>query len=307
MIASSPIAKAAALLSASVLVVATLHVALADAPIEIAGGGQQPAAQIGTSFEDMAVGTLTPSPVDDATPQKVTPQEVTTSPTPPPTQDVTPSVQPSETASPTLPDNPLPLTPTAPALPAVTPTPTAPPAVEPSEIVASQEPLSTAPPQSVRPVRRDPVLAAKADAARPKPKVAKAKPAPKKKSAPRGNANRNNTKGAANGTSHQAKANTQGTTKKQSRQSGNAAASNYPGKVMQRISRVRKPRVNSRGTAVIGFSIASNGGLARVSVARSSGSGQLDRAAMNVIRKAAPFPAPPAGAQRQFSIRIKGR
>ena len=89
--------------------------------------------------------------------------------------------------------------------------------------------------------------------------------------------------------------------------SGNAAASNYPGEVMRRIARAGKPRVGARGTAVIGFTVASNGGLAQIGVARSSGSAALDRAAVALITKAAPFPRPPAGAQRRFSITIKGR
>ena len=33
----------------------------------------------------------------------------------------------------------------------------------------------------------------------------------------------------------------------------------------------------------------------------------LDQAALGIIRKAAPFPRPPAGARRNFSIQIKGR
>ncbi|WP_289086128.1 hypothetical protein [uncultured Sulfitobacter sp.] len=36
-------------------------------------------------------------------------------------------------------------------------------------------------------------------------------------------------------------------------------------------------------------------------------SAALDRAAVSVIRKAAPFPRPPAGARRQYSIKIKGQ
>ena len=76
---------------------------------------------------------------------------------------------------------------------------------------------------------------------------------------------------------------------------------------MRRISRAGKPRVRTTGTATISFAIASNGGLASVSVARGSGSAALDRAAVSVIRKAAPFPRPPAGARRQYSIKIKGQ
>ncbi|MCX7559542.1 TonB family protein [Sulfitobacter sp. F26204] len=88
---------------------------------------------------------------------------------------------------------------------------------------------------------------------------------------------------------------------------GGAAASNYPGLVMQRISRVPRPRTSARGVAVIRFSIAANGRLASASVAGSSGSGALDQAALAVVRKAQPFPPPPNGARRSYSIKIKGR
>ena len=65
--------------------------------------------------------------------------------------------------------------------------------------------------------------------------------------------------------------------------------------------------MNARGAAVVAFSIAGSGGLSGVSLARSSGSAALDRAAIQVVQRAAPFPAPPAGAQRSYSIQIKAR
>ncbi|WP_156883657.1 energy transducer TonB family protein, partial [Salipiger mucosus] len=49
------------------------------------------------------------------------------------------------------------------------------------------------------------------------------------------------------------------------------------------------------------------GGLAGVSIARSSGSRRLDRDAMRVIQRAAPFPPPPSGARRSYSIQIVGQ
>ncbi|MEO0380606.1 MAG: TonB family protein [Pseudomonadota bacterium] len=90
-------------------------------------------------------------------------------------------------------------------------------------------------------------------------------------------------------------------------QTGNAAVSNYPGKVMRKIQRVRRPNAGTRGTATIAFRIAGGGALAALSIARSSGNATLDQAAMRVIQRAAPFPAPPPGARRSFSIQIKGR
>ncbi|WP_422031308.1 TonB family protein [Roseovarius sp.] len=121
---------------------------------------------------------------------------------------------------------------------------------------------------------------------------------------PQGNASQNATTGAATGAETTRQQANTGTGR--SAQSGNAAASNYPGQVMRQISRVRRPQVGSRGTAVVAFTISPSGGLSGLSLARSSGNGRLDQAALGVVRRAAPFPAPPPGARRSFSINIKG-
>lgn len=83
---------------------------------------------------------------------------------------------------------------------------------------------------------------------------------------------------------------------------GNAAVTNYPGQVMQRIQRTRQARVAGRGTAVVSFTVGANGQLAGVQIQRSSGSGVIDAAALEHVRRASPFPAPPAGAGRNFSF-----
>lgn len=95
-------------------------------------------------------------------------------------------------------------------------------------------------------------------------------------------------------------------TASQSAAEGNAAASTYPGQVMRHLARVPRPRADTRGAALVQFSISEGGRLASVRVARSSGSTRLDRAALTVVERAAPFPAPPSGAQRSFSVQIKG-
>jgi protein TonB len=76
---------------------------------------------------------------------------------------------------------------------------------------------------------------------------------------------------------------------------------------MRKISRTRKPKVGARGTAVVGFEIAASGALASVRILRSSGHEALDAAATDHLRRAAPFPAPPAGAQRRFQIVYESR
>lgn len=296
MIATSSPVKMLCILVAGALVAGAAVLSFTPSETRIAGAGEAPEAMIGNSFADMAVGTLTAAqPVALAAttpaPQQIQPVATATTAQPPQTQPVvteTPPVQALAALAPAL-------------APIVTPPVAAPASAPVLQTITATEQADAAPQLSSRPKLRDPVLAAKA--APPKPA---AKPRSKPRATPRGNANRSAVKGTSNGTKA-ARATTQGTTNREAETGGSAAASNYPGQVMRRISRVAKPRVNNRGTAVVAFSISGNGGLSQVSISRSSGSSKLDRAALQVIQKAAPFPAPPRGAQRNFSIRIKGR
>ena len=94
-------------------------------------------------------------------------------------------------------------------------------------------------------------------------------------------------------------------TAKQSSNAGNGAVSNYPGKVYARIARTRRKNAGGTGTARVSFSISSGGGLASVRLAKSSGNSRVDNAAVAHVKRAAPFPKPPAGAQRSFVIPIQ--
>ena len=76
---------------------------------------------------------------------------------------------------------------------------------------------------------------------------------------------------------------------------------------MRQISRVPRPKGVGRGATLVAFSISGGGGLGSVGVARSSGSPALDRAAVQLIRRAAPFPPPPPGARRSYQVSVEGR
>ncbi|MEL6466447.1 MAG: TonB family protein [Pseudomonadota bacterium] len=128
----------------------------------------------------------------------------------------------------------------------------------------------------------------------------------RRQAAPSGNATQNAVRGSTTGTTT-ATAAQQSANRGNVAQEGNAAATNYPGVVMRKISGVPRPRVRASSVATVRFVIARAGGLNSVSIARSSGNSSLDAAALQVIRQAAPFPAPPPGAQRTFTIRIRGR
>jgi protein TonB len=140
-------------------------------------------------------------------------------------------------------------------------------------------------------------------APRPDPQARRPAPAPQEA----GNADRTARRGSAEGTplSNAAAAAPQPTVAAAA--PGNAEASNYPGLVMRRIQRVRQARVRAQGTALVAFTVGADGGLASVRLARASGNADLDAAALDHIRRAAPFPSPPPGAQRNFSFEFVGR
>ncbi|THH35152.1 TonB family protein [Aliishimia ponticola] len=319
MIKSSATGKTLSLGLAASLIVGATHLAWAPEATELAGGGSPAELRSGTAFEDMAAGILTPeAPQDVLTPATPAAQTAPTMPV----QQAEPAPRPVAE-----PLSPQPAAPAAQAPQAATPAPVHPAAalpapsvaaalppraaetaqqITPADVIADSTPDETAPRSSLRPQKRDADKAAAVVAARPK--LAKVRKTPAPPPAPkRGNAAKDNAKGSVSGTRAEAKATTAGPRKTAARDSGNAAKSNYPGKVMRKIQRVRRPSVRAKGSAVVSFRIAANGGLAAASVARSSGSAALDTAALSVVRKAAPFPQPPAGAQRSFSVTIKGR
>ncbi|MFZ2100514.1 MAG: TonB family protein [Oricola sp.] len=125
--------------------------------------------------------------------------------------------------------------------------------------------------------------------------------------AARGNADRNARAGQAEGR-EEAKSGTGGGERGgNASAAGNAAASTYPGKVYSKIRRTRQKKGDGAGVARIRFAIAPNGALASAAVASSSGSASVDSVALDHIRRSAPFPPPPTGAQSQFVIPVEVR
>lgn len=64
-----------------------------------------------------------------------------------------------------------------------------------------------------------------------------------------------------------------------------------------------KPRAGVRGSATVVFSIGEYGALRGVKIGRSSGNTRIDQLALQTVRSAAPYPAPPSGAAT-YTIRI---
>lgn len=146
--------------------------------------------------------------------------------------------------------------------------------------------------------------------AKPVPQVKKEKPVKKverkkpkqkvvKKAGEKGNAKANATKGEVDGSADVKTASVGGQQKGNSSMAGNAAVSNYPGKVRNKINRAKRGgRNGERGTAVVSFVVGASGQASGIRLARSSGSAALDQAAVDTVRRAAPFAKIPEGAGR---------
>lgn len=81
----------------------------------------------------------------------------------------------------------------------------------------------------------------------------------------------------------------------------------YAKAVMKKVRATKKKSGAGKGVAVVGFTVAKNGGLAGVKLIRSSGNAALDQFAVSHIQRSAPFPTPPEGAGRSFSFEFVGK
>ncbi|WP_157016190.1 energy transducer TonB family protein [Mesorhizobium xinjiangense] len=193
---------------------------------------------------------------------------------------------------------------------------------EPEEVQqAALAPVETAEPVEAQPETTEPDLAipdsVPTPTARPEPPVEQAvvkpervEPRPKKTEAPkakrsqrssgsRGKQTQDTRRGQADGQS-QARSGASG---RGQSGSGSAAVSNYPGKIVSKLRRsLRYPsaarRKRVQGEVHVQFTVSANGGVRGIRVVRSSGSPVLDKAAIDTVRRAAPFPSIPRGAGR---------
>lgn len=322
MIAASPLAKGVAALAAVALHGAVVASLFSGEDAQIEGGTPGVEASLGDSFADMSTGVMTaqtPEEVIEKAPAKaeasqIPPDQAVEAPRMPEVSRAVPVItradQPeaSSVAPVRADDVVVAARASDERAQVVAARPSQRVAPSPDTAVETAREPSLAVSRSLRPKTRSAAFEAAHKAvprgtAAPEPKAAPAKTAGTVQ--PKGNAKQSAKTGDATGRKTAPSAGSTGASKKAAL--GNAAASNYPGLVLKRISKVPRPRVGSRGTAVVAFRISSNGGLAAVSLARSSGSPKLDQAALTVIRQAAPFPPPPPGARRSFSINVQGR
>lgn len=144
-----------------------------------------------------------------------------------------------------------------------------------------------------------------------KTEVKKAEPKPqttvRKKAAARdGNADADSNKGSSkadkkSGNSQDA---SQGNSKRKVK--GNASTSNYKGLVQRKLERAkRRVRVAAKGTAVVSFTIAANGSVVNLRVRKSSGKPAIDKGALEIVRRASPFPAiPPDTGLKSYPVSV---
>ncbi|MBS0471028.1 MAG: energy transducer TonB [Proteobacteria bacterium] len=67
----------------------------------------------------------------------------------------------------------------------------------------------------------------------------------------------------------------------------------YGGKLWTLIAARKPAGIHLDGEATVLFAVDGNGALIELQLARSSGNARLDTLALDTVRSAAPFPAPP--------------
>ncbi|WP_424934095.1 TonB family protein [Amaricoccus macauensis] len=310
MIPSSARMKLLALIGAFAVHGALTHALTPEEDTLIEGQAGAAEARLGTSFADMVAGTLSSTPAEDLL-EPPDPEAVQDMPREKTRETERAKPSPPETAQPA--EQPKPIEPAieAPALAeSVAPFQTAAASMaEPARSVAAQAPEPPKPVEAKEPEpeeaeAEDVTESEQAEAETPPDPMPRPEDLPRReaKPAPQGNAQRTAAAGQAKGTTT-ATAVSSGSGGK-SQEAGNAAATNYPGEVFGKISRMRRPRGSIESPATVHFVVAPNGGLVRVAVARSSGSVRFDNAVIAMVKRAAPFPPPPPGARRDFSFKL---
>ena len=315
------IAAIAALLASSLLHVGAMAIApeLAE-DIHIQGSATEQAAALGSDFADLvkAGDELDPAETEQITTTEpavtrpIQPAETQADVTAAAPQSYAAVTTPQFTVEPSRTEGLIPPSPVE-KLQAVEPAlvvpQTAPEAVEqpaPKPAEASIRPVETT--QTFAPVEELEAVPTPT----PKPEQKKPRKVSKRKQTTAGDSKAKSTANARSGTQSgkkTAKAATSGTSKAKSRSntSGNAAASNYPGKVYARIARTRLKNAGGKGAAQVRFTVSPSGQAVSVSIVRSSGNADVDRAAVAHVKRASPFAKPPPGAQTRFVIPIEFR
>ncbi|MGF6176552.1 energy transducer TonB family protein [Ensifer sp. 4252] len=167
-------------------------------------------------------------------------------------------------------------------------------------VTASVAPIETVVPEE-KPEIREPKKE-KVEKPEPKKDPVKKKKVTRKKTGDKGEQAQSQVKGKADG-SETANSNVASGNGKVAQADGNGSFENYKGKVRTKVMRKHRypsqaKRQGITGTATVSFVVTADGGLSGLRLAGSSGSSVLDQAALETVRRAAPFPKIPADAGR---------
>lgn len=86
-----------------------------------------------------------------------------------------------------------------------------------------------------------------------------------------------------------------------------AADAGYKGEVWRHLQRFRRPNAVGPGSAFVSFTVGGGGNVVELGIAQSSGSTRFDGEALQMVRRAQPFPKPPQEVGRSFVFEIKGQ
>ena len=84
---------------------------------------------------------------------------------------------------------------------------------------------------------------------------------------------------------------------------------NYPGRVRAHLGRFKQYPASARsaggqGRGVVTFSLSGSGSVTSVSVVSHTGNAALDQELAAMVRRASPFPAPPDGQPKSFTVPV---
>lgn len=255
----------------------------------IAGGEAMEVAVLGNAFEETV---LAGDPSEAIEPEEVEPEPVEPEPMevaeiPPVQSEVT-----AETPTDIVPTEADVILPAEEIVPAISEQP---------EITATVAPVETVIPEEKPEIKPEPEK-------KPEPKKEPDEEKPKKKPVRKkaGDAGKQVetvTKGQADGVEGAAASASTGKKGKVAQEFGNAAESNYKGKVRSKVQRhFRYPKSADRaglgGTVTVSFTVSASGGVSSVRIVKGSGSPVLDDAAVSAVKKAEPFPKIPEAANR---------
>jgi periplasmic protein TonB len=256
--------------------------------VEIMLGANMPAGPAPTPAEPVRS-----APVEDPKPKPVEPDATAkVDETKPP--DATPVEQPQRLAQSAVtevaPDRPRPqATETPPQRPDQ-------PQREPELSAAPQEPTKVAPaePDQPEPIRTETRQPPQPKAApKPEPKKKETRPAPQQKTASREPATTARTPPSSAGGVGAGRS---------------QLDSNYRGIVFAHLARQKRypaEAAGAQGRAMVNFSLDGSGRVTRVSLVGRAGHAALDQEATAMVRRASPFPAPPDGRGRSFTVPVR--